>query len=32
MQWVKKAGKELESQKGTLREEIKILEMDELYI
>ena len=27
----KKAGKELEPQKETLKEEIKILEMDELY-
>ena len=32
MQWVKKAGRELEKQKETLKEEIKILEMDESYI
>ena len=31
MQWVQKAGRELENQKETLKEEIKILEMDELY-
>ena len=31
MQWVQKAGRELESQKETLKEEVKILEMDELY-
>ena len=31
MQLVKKAGRELENQKETLKEEIKILEMDELY-
>ena len=31
MQWVKKAGKELEKQKEVLKEEIKILEMDDLY-
>ena len=31
MQWVKKAVKELEFRKETLKEEIKILEMDELY-
>lgn len=31
VQWVQKAGRELEKRKETLREEIKILEMDELY-
>ena len=31
MQWVQKEGKKLEAQKQTLKEEIKILEMDELY-
>ena len=31
MQWVQKAGRELENQKEILKEEIKILEMDELY-
>ena len=31
MQWVQKAGRELENQKEALKEEIKILEMDELY-
>ena len=31
MKWVKKEGKALESQLETLKEEINILEMDELY-
>ena len=31
MQWVQKEGKKLEARKETLKEEIKILEMDELY-